>query len=182
MPTEPIAEPSPVATLSLLPPELLRKILYACISSNLSQPLLVNNQFTQLNTACKGCVYRSLAGVSKEWRIIVREQMGRRVNLADGCGSEARDEAVLQLIAKDETRARTVREIDAGLRTARCGWAGWPVSSTNPANISSELQSGEEGALTTQGVELERMREQGMNRCALPPPLFLSSSLPSSTD
>ncbi|GAA5884726.1 hypothetical protein JCM6882_005368 [Rhodosporidiobolus microsporus] len=151
-------------TLSTLPPELLLKILFhACTTSRLSAPLLVHNQFSQLETSCRACVYRHLAGVCRDWREAVREIMGREVALAYGCGSEVKDDQVVQLVEKDERRARGVKEVDASLRRAMCGWAGW-AAPTN-LNAVTDGQSGEpEGGVTTQGVELERKREQAINR------------------
>ncbi|GAA5855442.1 hypothetical protein JCM8547_007831 [Rhodosporidiobolus lusitaniae] len=165
MPTVDLAVPPTLpATLSSLPPELLLKILlHACTTARLSGPLLVHDQFTQLETSCRSCVYRNLTGVCKEWREIVREIMGREVVLANGCGSEKKDEEVLALIATDEGRARNVKVVDAGLRRATCGWAGWPVPQNTEA--SGESQSANvEGGITTRGVELERIREQCLNR------------------
>ncbi|GAA5843141.1 hypothetical protein JCM11251_003942 [Rhodosporidiobolus azoricus] len=155
---------SPTLSFSTLPPELLLKILFhACTTARLSAPLLVHNQFTQLETSCRACVYRNLAGVCREWRNAVREIMGREVALAYGCGSEAKDDQVIALVEKDKRRASGVKKVDASLRRAMCGWAGW---SSPPAQGSTEAtHSGEsEGGVTTQGVELERKREQAINR------------------
>ncbi|GAA6031715.1 hypothetical protein JCM8097_001949 [Rhodosporidiobolus ruineniae] len=148
---------------SSLPPELLLKILYhACTSTRLSAPLLVHNQFTQVETSCRGCVYRRLAGVCHGWRDAVRGIMGREVVLANGCGAEVKDEQVLELVAKDEARARAVKVVDASLRRAMCSWAGWPAMAV-PA-VSDGTSGDASGGITSQGVELERMREHGLNR------------------
>ncbi|GAA5967440.1 hypothetical protein JCM11641_000547 [Rhodosporidiobolus odoratus] len=151
-------------TLSSLPMELLLKILlHACTTAHLSAPLLVNSQFTRLQISCHSCVYRNLAGVCSEWRDIVREIFGREVVLANGCGSHERDEEVLALVSHDEKRANAVKSVDASLRRAVCSLAGWPAPSDVTGTAMSS--SGEEhGEITSQGVELERWREQCLNR------------------
>ncbi|BGP14635.1 hypothetical protein JCM10213_001654 [Rhodosporidiobolus nylandii] len=151
-------------TLATLPPELLLKILFhACTTNRLSAPLLVHNQLTRLETACRACVYRNLAGVCREWRDAVREIMGREVVLANGCGSDKRDEEVLALVKTDERRAACVKLVDASLRRAVCSLGGW--SAPPPVSAAGQSHSGDEGAdITSQGVELERWREQCLNR------------------
>ncbi|GAA6002128.1 hypothetical protein JCM10207_003089 [Rhodosporidiobolus poonsookiae] len=158
------AAAAPTVTISTLPPELLLKILlHACTTTRFSQELVVHNQFASLETHCRSCVFRNVAGVSKEWRAVAREIMGREVAFANGCGSSERDEAVLRFVEKDARRAAGVKKVDASLRRAMCGWAGWPAATNEPATLDSE-SIGDTGAITSQGVELERWREQCLNR------------------
>ncbi|GAA5873528.1 hypothetical protein JCM1840_005954 [Sporobolomyces johnsonii] len=161
-PLELVSPPSPVS-LSSLPPELLLEVLaVACTSSLFTPPLILHGQFTAVPLQCRTCTYRSLAGVCRTWRIMIREEiMGREVML--GVLGGEKDEQVLECVKGDVARAGMVRKVDASLR----GWRGWTGTGWESAAAAGEAGSAEEGQsgyVGSREVELERQRQQMLCR------------------
>ena len=144
------AQSSPTAQL---PPELLLKIIHATLTSALlSTPLVVHGQFSQLPSACSGCVYRRLACVCRLWRSLAREVRCKEVVL----GAAERDAQILQRLEAESARALGVRTIDASLRGAHGGWIPVPAPSVRDGGETDDGFSGTEAGVS--GVTTEQSR------------------------
>lgn len=155
-----------MASISTIPPELLLDILSIAIASSLvTQPLIVHGQFSQLPSMCRTCCYRQIAGVCSTWAQIIREEFMARETVFGVYGSE-KDEEVLAYVAKDQGKASRVKKVDASLR----GWQGWkslpPVASFD--TTTEEEGEGTMGFLQTREVQLEKQRQQVLNRYVVP--------------
>ncbi|BGP38675.1 hypothetical protein JCM10449v2_002610 [Rhodotorula kratochvilovae] len=155
-----------MATLSMLPPELLLKILtHALTTSLLTPPLLVHGQFTTLASTCRTCAYRHVADVSRLWRAIAQEVLGKEVTLANGCGSADRDEQIVKVVEGDAARANNVRKVDASLRRSMCTSHAFPPPEGRGGSADDAGSSGGDSALlTTRQAQAEHWHAQSLAR------------------
>ncbi|GAA5914960.1 uncharacterized protein JCM6883_001776 [Sporobolomyces salmoneus] len=149
-----------MTTIYSIPPELLIDILSQAMTLSLfTPPLLIHGQFSQLPTKCRTCCYRQFAGVCKTWNEIVREEfMGKEIVF--GAQATEKDEEILSCVMENETKAGKVKKVDASLR----GWQGW--KSLPMINAATEIEGEEEsnGFLQTREAQLEKQRQQILNR------------------
>ncbi|GAA5884444.1 hypothetical protein JCM16303_005083 [Sporobolomyces ruberrimus] len=149
-----------MTSFSSLPPELVLDILSQTMALALStQPLVVHGQFSQLASSCKTCCYRQLAGVSKQWYQIIREEhMGKEVVF--GVFGSEKDDEVLTCVKRDESKAAKLRKVDASLR----GWQGWKSLPVVASSVEGEGEVDSNGFQETREVQLEKQRQQVLNR------------------
>lgn len=149
-----------MATISSVPPELLLDILTQAVTLSLfTAPLVVHGQFTQVPSMCRTCCYRQFASVSKTWSEIIRQEFLGKEIIFGAHGSE-KDEEVLSCVSKNGDRAAKVKNIDASLR----GWQGWKSLPTVTASTHVEGEEESHGFLETREAQLEKQRQQVLNR------------------